>query len=524
MAETTTQKQQRIAAELQQIMTEQVPALDFSVGTVLYELLVKPASVFFAAQETEMDVLRANMSLVQVLNQVNPDPTAVDNLLSNFNYSRKQGTQATGLINIYVKTTQNVYIAATTDFTCNGVTIRPVKSYVGVAGQITEEDTDEVGYVQMRDVDATTKVFAITATTVNASATVIAAGTTCSATLNDPAIVKIEIGSTFTGGSLEETTSQLLERASTSINAKVVSGRDNIRSLLRSQPEVNVLDAFVVGMGDPLQIRDVVNPGGISTGGHVDTYVVTAPVPIQTRATLSGNRVSGDTWDIEIPADTFPGAYAVLAVWYGNTQINTGLTPVLGYEPVGPYPLITSAEQARYSKYQTLHVRFETDLIPVATLIANFEVVVLHMPGIGALQDYVNGDDVRSYSFDHVIKVVIPVIIDADVNIEYVRGISPPDVGVIQQSISNVINTKALGTEALFVSDIVYAVRLVFTNSVVRMPVNLRARVYLPDGSTAYAANQNHIKVEEGPGISYRNCAFFCYASEINIQLKETPL
>src|SRR3990172_948969 len=84
MAETTTQKQQRIAAELQQIMTEQVPALDFSVGTVLYELLVKPASVFFSAQETEMDVLRANMSLVQVLNQVDPDPTAVDNLLSNF--------------------------------------------------------------------------------------------------------------------------------------------------------------------------------------------------------------------------------------------------------------------------------------------------------------------------------------------------------------------------------------------------------------------------------------------------------
>ena len=524
MTETLTEKQQRIAAEIQQMLIEQIPTLDFSTGTVLYELLVKPASVFFSTQETEMDVLRANMSLVQVLNQVDPDPTSVDNLLSNFNYSRKQGTRATGLINIYAQTTQNVYVSANNLFTCNGITIRPAKSYVGVSGEITEEDTNEIGYVQMRDVDANTKVFSITATTEDPSDSVIAAGTLCSTDINDPAVIKTEIGSTFTGGSVTETTSQLLERAAVSLNAKVVSGKDNIVSLLRSQTAVNVIDAAVFGMGDPLQIRDIVNPGGISTGGRVDTYVKTAPVPIQTLATLTGIRVSGNLWNLEIPADTYPGAYAVLSVWYGSTQINTGLIPVLGYAPAGPVPLITSAEQARYSKYQTLSIQFETDLVPTADTEVEFKALVLHMPGIGTLQDYIDDDSIRSFSFDHVIKAVIPVIIEADVDIEYVQGVTAPDAGVIQQAISDVINLKNIGTEALYVSDIVYAVRLVFTNSVVRMPVNLRARVYLPDGGVAYAADQNHIKVADAPGISYRNSAFFCYASQLNIQLTEIPL
>ena len=91
MAETLEERQDRIALELQAYLTLAVPDADFSVGTVLYDLLVKPAAVTFAAQESGLDALRESMSLVQVLQDpANADTTAVDNLLSNYNVQIKQ--------------------------------------------------------------------------------------------------------------------------------------------------------------------------------------------------------------------------------------------------------------------------------------------------------------------------------------------------------------------------------------------------------------------------------------------------
>jgi hypothetical protein len=407
-------------------------------------------------------------------------------------------------------------------FNCGGIVVRPVKTFVGVAGEITEENTENVSYVQARPFDDNTLVFSILAETEEATDAVLSPGQNCSTDLSDPALRSVQVGSTFVGGTLPETTNELLERAATSINAKVVTGRDNIRSFLDSQTEVNVVDAAAFGMGDDEMLRDQSNSVGISTGGSVDIYVATGPVPSTASADLTGTRDSDGVWTVVIPSDTFPGAYGVLDLRYQGNIINADLNHVLGLDVNGTTPRMTTPLHARYSAFQTLEIEFRADDIAESITEATFTANVFYMPGVGALQDFVDGEDVRSYAYDQVIKGAIPVLIGANLEVEYRQGIEAPDVSVIQTAICNVINAKRMGTEVFYASEVVYAVKLVFPDGEVKMPINLFGRVFLPDGTQAYATDNNHIRVgTDVTGLSERNSSFFCLPSNIEVTLTE---
>lgn len=521
MAETLTEKQERITLEIQQTLTELLPNLDFSIGTVLYELVVKPAAVTYAGQESALDTLRDNMSLVQVLNQTTPDPVLVDNLLSNFNVTRREGLLATGLLNIYTNATQPVNIPQSAVFTCAGVNMRPTKTFVGVIGEITNEDTATISYIQAREYGRGLYVFPISVVTTQPTATVLSTGQACTTTITNSFIKKIDVASTISGGSVEETTVQLLERAATSINAKVLTGRDNIRSFLSSNETVTVLDTAVFGMGDPLQIRDTAESGQLSVGGHVDAYVKTGPVPTTVTTTLTGTRDADSIWTIIIPEDTYPGAYGVTRITYNGDLVSGGINHVLGFFTEESAPLMTEQAHARYSMYQTMSVQFRADDIPSAVTSATFIVDVLYMPGVAALQAMVQDDSVRSYSFDMLIKAAIPILVAVSVDLEYPRGFAPPTATQMQRAISDVINLKAIGTTELAASDVIYAIKLLFPEALVKMPINMFGRVFLPDGTQAYGTDHNKLTAPVDTGISYENCAFFCFPANVEVSFTE---
>jgi DNA-directed RNA polymerase subunit L len=525
MAETLEERQERIVRELQALLSVEVPDSDFSIGTVLYELLVKPAAVTFANQETELDELRNSMSLVQVLQDPTASEESVDNLLANYNVARREGSRATGLINVYVSTTNNVYIEPTAVITCGGTQLNPTKAYVAVFGEITTQDTPDVSYVSMRQFDDTLYVFSIEATTIENTETVLSPGQRCTISTQDSFIRQVEVGSTFTGGSIEETNEELLIRAATSINSKVVTGRDNIQSLLEGNDSgVEVLDVGAFGMGDELQLRDKDNAAGVSTGGHVDVYVTTSPVPSQATAALTGTRDSEGVWSIEIPRETFAGAYGVTEIRNGTNIYNTDIVPVFGYELDEGAPRITEPIHARYSKYQTLTVQFVASDIDASITEQTFDVDVLFMPGLNTLQEYMQGADIRSYAFDTLVKGTIPVLTSVAVTVEYVQGITPPDLSTLQQAVSDEINLQRMRVSSLESSKVVYALRGAFPAGDVRMPVVLSGKIFLPDGSTAFATDPNRLVVPEMEGVGYENTDFFCFPENVEVTLVEVLL
>lgn len=525
MAETLEERQLRIVRELQTLLSTEIPDTDFSVGTVLYDLLVKPAAVTLAAQETDLDALRNSMSLVQVLQDPTASDESVDNLLSNYNVSRREGSRAAGLINIYVSTTDNVYIEPTAIITCGATRLNPSKAYVAVFGTITTQDTQDVSYVQMRQFDDSTYVFSIEAVTVENTDTVLSPGQSCSISTQDSFIRRVEVGSTFTGGALAETSEEFLIRAATSINSKVVTGRDNIQSLLEDNGSgVDVLDAGAFGMGDVLQLRDKDNAAGVSSGGHVDVYVTTSPVPSFATASLPATREAGGTWSLPIPRETYAGAYGVTEIRNGADAYNTNLVHVLGYELDEGAPHITQPVHARYSKYQTLTIQFETTGIDDSVTEQNFDVDILFMPGLNTLQEYMQGADIRSYAFDTLVKGTIPVLVSVAVTVEYVQGISPPTITALQQAVSDEINLQRMRVGSLESSKVVYALREAFGAGDVRMPITLSGKVFLPDGTTAFATDQNRLVVPEETGIGAENTDFFCYPENVEVTLVEVLL
>jgi len=280
----------------------------------------------------------------------------------------------------------------------------------------------------------------------------------------------------------------------------------------------------VFGMGDELQLRDTSNNGSISTGGRVDIYVTTSPVPVTGTQIISATRDSDGVFSAVIPADVFPGAYGVTEIRREGNAINAEITHVLGHDSDRAFPLIRDAIHARYSKYQTLTVQFEDSSIASATTEADFEFDVLYMPNIANIQEYMEGVDIRSYGFDTLVKATVPIIVDTNLDIEYAQGITPPSIETIQQSVSDVINRKVMGDKALYSSDIVYAVALVFPEASVRMPVNMFARAFMPDGSQAYSTDQNRIQMLVDEGISPENSTFFNFASGVDVKLTEIKL
>jgi hypothetical protein len=335
------------------------------------------------------------------------------------------------------------------------------------------------------------------------------------------------VASTFLGGSQEESTTSLLNRASVGIHARVLTGKDNIRSMLQDNVILDVLDSQVFGMGDALMLRDKANTTGISGGGAVDAYIRVNPTPTTATVTLTGTYDSDtELWSIEIPPEDYPGAYGALGIAYQDSLIINNWDTVIDYYTDENSPFMSEAIHARYSKYQILTLQFGAyQVLDAAALAgsAEFEVDIYYTPSLVALQDYVEDPNVRNYAFDTLIKGAIPIDIQVAFEVQYRQGIVPPDVATVQAQVADIINGKLIGHPALQSSDIVYASKIVFPEGEVIMPINMWAKTYRPDGTTVYTHSQEHIEVPSVPGQSSANSMFVCIPSDVNVILTEVP-
>jgi hypothetical protein len=513
----TTDVQVQVQAELQDVLRTQVPTADVEVGSAVYELVVRPAAVLIADQNEAMDALRDNLSLVQELSKTEPDDATVDRLLSNYNIVRKEGTPALGTLNIYTRSPASLAISNTIVFTCAGVAMVPPKTFVGYTGTRPAEDTDTLVYTLMRQLASDLYVFTIQAQTTQVLTTTLSAGQPCTLSPLVSRVLRAETASSFVSAALPETSVQLLQRAQTGINARVLTGRDNIMSFLQNRSDVNVLDVAVFGMTDELLLRD--KTFGPASGGMVDVYVRTAPVPNLVKVVLTGTKV-GETWTITLP-DTYAGAYGVLAVWYGGNRLDASLTPVLGFLALPGDPFMTEDIHARYSPYQTLSVTFPLPDLLTEVATAEFEVEIFYATGLQTLQDLVTAELNRSYGFDMLIKAAVPAVIEVDLEVRYPQGLDVPDEATFQSAIADAINAKPLASEALQSSEIVYAVKTLLPQGEVQMPVQMFARVWLPDGTTAYTYSPHYIKVAPQDGLGEANCMYVCYPGSVRVKLTE---
>jgi hypothetical protein len=508
--------------ELKRTLEEYFPTYDWSIGGVFHEQIIKPWAVNLSNRDTEIDTLKNNMSLFQVLNSDSPDEELVDLLLSNFNVTRKEGTRSTGFISVYFSGASSVAIPAGTIITCAGIQFSPTTTFIGALGLITEQDTTQVSYIKALEVNNTTRVMQIEVISKQPTDIVLSPGQVCTHNLSSTYIKKMETSSTFSGGSLPETTEDLIDRAKLGITAESATGKDNIRSLLTNSP-YNVLDVQVFGFGDEVQIRDRHPVTGISSGGRSDAYVSTNPVIQKILIPLTATRVEGTQWTVTVPSSLYAGAYAVKSIRSGTNIIDTPIQHVLGYSSTNTRPYIKNEQEARYSRYQILSVYFfDENTEATVDTTKDYILEILYMPNIDELQTYIEDNEIQTAIGDILIKAFIPIEISIGVSVDYFSGVVPPDITSIKSEIAAAVNTQKAGKSSFPASDVVYAIKKLFPSANVKMPIRMHGTIYLPDGTIGHTSDNNNIEVPvEFEGVTAGNVKFFSSLDLIDVSLKE---
>jgi len=505
--------------QMQKVYEEIAPGADIQPGTAAFELLVVPAATH-ATDLTERSVaVLDSMSIRQVLSQDDPDDELVTNLLSNQRVAVEEVERAAGYVSLILTTNSNTRITASAIITCGGVTLNPDKDYIGTVDieNYPNANTSTSQYVSLVPVGDNWSM-TIGVLTEEPFTGVLSAGQVCTIDPAPNTLSSIALSSSVVGSSVDTPEAQLA-RAITGTPARVLTGRDQVKSLFLNEAPIPVIHAEVIGMGDDLMLRDR-DANGLSTGGSIDVYVRTEQVPTEQELLITFSNDGSGNWTAQLPNTIGQGADTVLSIYTEDKSQRIGdvtITPTFTTEVDAP--TVTEAIHARYSTYQLLDVAFtyQGDISSTAV----YRVTVQHMPGLQTLQDWVESAAIRSKAFSVLVKGGPVIRVAVDMTVTYTSGADVPDQATMQQAIADAVNALPIGTDSLQASHIITASKSAFAEGTVIMPLNMKATVGMPDGRTQFVSDQLVITAPVAPGISEGNILFACKPGDVHIELVE---
>lgn len=514
---------------IQQQYLTLAPDADVSIGSNIYELVIRPTAAILASNEVSLDTLRQNYSLQLLAESDNPDDDMADKLAANFRLTRKEGSRGHGVVSFYSKSSANVYISAGTIFDAGGVEVTTEYTYVGIKPENIgdKEDTDIIKYRPMIQFDANTWVFTVPVVTLENTPVSVESGVTVTSEITFTDITKMEVASAIAGGSGPETTQELVERVRYGITAKVPSGKAHIEALM-TEADLSVLETAVFGMGDPEMLRDRNNPFLISTGGRVDACIKTLSLPATSILPLEAVTEDGLNWTMFVDRSVAPGWYYIDSIVYpGHTSVITDIQDLevfYSYQQAEYGPEVFSAVTARYSIYQTARVNFKyagTDFTGPGKAV--FMVTFNHMPNLEPVQEFFNDPAIRSNQQDLLVKAPVAAFLSLDIRLKNTGTESTIDIEALKNHLAISINNFHIGRGFISAADLAIIINQLNANLLVSCPLSMTLSTYLPDGTVyAYTSTNGMVQAHEDleQGVTAKNTAFFCKTSDINIEVE----
>ena len=462
------------------------------------------------------DFITFSSKFCEVNSSVDTVNPIIDALASNYNIYRNQGRQATGSITVTVNAAKTYYLPTGLSF------IQPNTNFIYTT--ITK-------YV----ISATSSPIRLVANgglysfTIPVQATEIGAGQQVSVgTAFDlqsfggsgssslPEFVSATAASGFIQGQDQETDKELITRFRLGLSTANLISANSIESILQSQyPTFESVS--LVSTGDPEQIRGTDNPFGIVLPGMVDVYIrMCFAIPTVT-TTLQGTYDSGSAlWTINVPAETVPGFYTVTSVTPYGTDTTGSLVIeniAYGYESAlyATKNIVTSTEQARFSKYQTAVITFP--YVSDATT-ANFNVTFLAQPNIAEIQSLFLDPATRIPCADYLVKSVVPCNVSIDINLIKKSPLDNIDADVQNMTIDifNYINGLEIGksVNASQIIDICHNYNILRVD----LPIIMKGSIFSPYSTTdqiIYISDSDVLAIPYLPelGVTPNNSAFF---------------
>ena len=411
--------------------------LDLSPGTVLYDLLLRPASELYALQTLQFNFAQMARSLQTMADSGEViDPAYVNAILSNFSMAMITGDKASGIVLVKVSKDHEYTIPTGTTFTdsfgLNFLTYADVTvSNRPLTGQTVLTLASDGNYFFLLNViaeDYGTKYLLTQGTRLNTS-------------INLFDFISAEAYADFSGAAPAETINDLIARIPAAISNRGLESRISISASLTS-PEngnfTNIRALSIVGAGDDGQLRDKHNTIGGSMFGRVDIYPRTFYTPTVVTLSKTGTRIAPGIYSISISKDDAPGFYAIKSV----TDAESVVAPLFSFNTllaVGSYAftetreasglvdiphdisLTNSVIETAFTCYQSATL-LVTSVTTVPVENHPFKVELYCAPSIKDIQDYVDRVDIRNVKADYLVRaplicmVSLRAAIDIDTN------------------------------------------------------------------------------------------------------------
>jgi uncharacterized phage protein gp47/JayE len=240
-----------MSIDLKNLLISQIneldPDIDTSVGSNFRDLLINPLATLFSSYQSDHE------NVMNSLSATNPSlfsEEELDALASNFLISRNEGAYHVGEVKLYFSEPRALVIPANSRFVYepSGVQYETLSNFT-ITKSTMSEGLDGRFYVtppiKVRSLDRTSSGY-------------LASGALLkSLTFRTPNPSKVQVTSDISGGSQREDNEALYNRLLDTVKTSTLASKGVIENSIASfYPQIK--EVQVVGAGDPLMIRDLV--------------------------------------------------------------------------------------------------------------------------------------------------------------------------------------------------------------------------------------------------------------------------
>lgn len=462
------------------------PTMDLRRGTVLRELVVRPAAAFYSLEGDRY----AKLQQVSSLQLIADNPTTatvedVNRILSNFNITQRAGANAFGTVYMQLATSRQYILDADfTLFTMQDLVYVLENSYTILA---KPDSTDPTQLQLYTNDDGTFYALVPVIAQTTGSAYNISAGTTLNATTTFDGFVAASAYTNFVSGADAETVNQLIARMPSAIAHRSLESRISIDSILRDPYQGNfgsvLVATSVLGYGDQGQLRDKHNAFGVAVGSRADIFVRTFAQPFVTTLMKTGTKIAAHTYQFTLGNTEAPGYYAIRAVSdetvISSPTLTFGALPILGTYGVLEVRSATGTTNTFHdinnanAGIETCGTVFQQAVVTVQDVLDDtaesriFKVELYTAPSLTEIQTYVDSFNTRNIKADHLVRTPFICLVGVRANVTPITG-ALLDTGAIRQAIADYINDRSF-TATLTESEILgvlyrYPIRQVDTS------------------------------------------------------------
>lgn len=422
------------------ILSQSSPNLITKIGSVIRELIIRPTAYLMAWSTDNFLNTLATSSVMYLKTSQETDNPIADMVASNYFVTRLQGTSARGILTLTLS--QPVLrIARGSQFTVGGATMITPEQYL-ITNSDTSGTTSDFVYIKSIPYETTEGSYWIANLPIVSAAPgklEIPVGSDVTIDFSTSIIIQAELTSPVTGGSDVETDAELMARAEYNTAASGIGSYYGLQKKFAKAPVAVLSLSAIAGEDKPL-FRSRYNNVNINPGGIVDCYVKTAKQATTDSFQVECSLVNG------IYVGTLP-ALSILAV---NSVIVGGTTLTsfdVSFESSDPN---VPADGARLSTKQVTKISFTTGTGSTQTA----TVFCTYIPGIEALQKYIDDDAEHFIGQDTMVKGAVPVEITVSCGYSASTMLSDDQVTVLRQTITDYINSIPVGTRSINFSDL----------------------------------------------------------------------